>query len=127
MEALELYEYPNMVVDKGKVHGIAVECVSAACNFAFVVEDDGKITGALCALVHPMMFYERSQASVVQFFCKTPGYGVKLLREFLTWARCRSVIKMICFTLEARMDARVGKLLTRLGLKEELPVYIEFK
>lgn len=127
MEGLELYQYPNMRVDRSKVHNIALECISAPCNFAWVVEDDGEITGAICALVHSMLFYERSQASVVQFFCKTPGYGVKLIKEFLTWARSRPVIKMICFTLDARMDVRIGRLLTRLGLKEELPVYIEFK
>lgn len=127
MEGLELYQYPNMRVDKSKVYNVALECISAPCNFAWVVEDNGKVTGAICALVHPMLFYERSQASVVQFFCKTPGYGVKLMKKFLAWARSRPVIKMICFTLDARMDARVGRLLSRLGLKEELPVYIEFK
>jgi hypothetical protein len=127
IEALNKYSYPNLLIDKDKIYQIARECVSAPCNFSWVSVTDNKVTGAVCALVHPLMFYERSQASVVQFYCKTPGEGIKLLREFLGWARSRPVIKLICFTLEGRMDPRVGKMLNRLGLKQELPVYLEVK
>jgi hypothetical protein len=127
VEALNKYSYPNLLIDKDKMREIGMECISASCNFSWVSETDNEITGAVCALVHPLMFYERSQASVIQFYCKTPGEGIKLLREFLKWARNRPVIKLICFTLEGRIDPRVGKMLSRLGLSRELPVYLEIK
>ena len=127
LEALKIDPYPNLVISEIKIFSLATECVSAATNFAWVAEKDGKVVGAVCAIVHPLMFYERSQASVVQIYCQYPGDGLKLLREFLRWARSRPVIKMICVTLEAKADPRIGKLLNRLGLQKELPVYLEIK
>ena len=125
LEALAKDAYPNLVVSKVKVFSLATEIISSASNFAYVAVKDGIIVGAVCALVHTMLFYERSQASVVQFYCKSPGAGVKLLRELMKWVDSRPVIKMVCFTLEAKADPRIGKLLTRLGLNEELPVYLK--
>ena len=124
IEALNLDPYENLRIDEDKVKAIATECISAPCNFCWVAEKDGEIVGAVTAIVHPMAFYERNQASVVQFYCKDPGQGIKLIRELLSWAKGRPAIKMVCFTLECRADPRIGKLLKRLGLQNELPVYM---
>ena len=124
-EAININPYEGLVPCPIKMMSMAVECVSSANNFAMVVECDGEIVGAVCALVHPMMFYKKSQASVLQFYCKKIGYGVKLLRELMNWVESRPVIKMVCFTLENKADPRIGRLLRRLGLNEELPVYMK--
>lgn len=125
LEALEIDAYENLIISPDKVEAIAKECVSATCNFAWVAEKDGKVVGAVCAIVTDMLFYERKQATVVQFFCKERGEGVKLLREFMKWCESRPAIKMTCFTLEYNADHRIGLLLNRLGLKQELPVYLK--
>ena len=127
MEALERNPYPGLLVSRSKVKEVAVECISQNCNFAWVEEEDGVVVGAVCAMVHEMTFHERQQATVVQFYSTKPNKGVRLIREFLKWARGRRTIKMICFTLECKADPRVGKLLNRLGLKQELPVYMELR
>ena len=127
MEALERDPYPGLVISRDKLIEVAHECISQNCNFAWVEEEDGEIVGAVCALVHEMTFHERKQASVVQFYCNKPDKGVRLIRKFLDWARNRRAIKMICFTLECRADPRIGKLLNRLGLKQELPVFMELR
>ena len=127
IEALNIGAYDNLRICKDKVLAIATECVSAPCNFCWVAEKDNEIVGAVSALVHPMAFYERSQASVVQFYCTDPGQGVKLIRELLHWVDTRPAIKMVCFTLECKVDPRIGKLLKRLGLQNELPVYMNIK
>ena len=127
LDALESDAYENLVISRTKVYSLATECVSSSSNFAWVAEKDGEIVGAVCALAHTMLFYERSQASVVQFYCKSPGDGIKLLRELMKWFNSRPVLKMICFTLEVKADPRIGKLLNRLGLDEELPVYMKIK
>lgn len=127
IEALERDPYPGLVISRDKLKEVAIECVSQNCNYAWVEERDGEIIGAVCALVHEMIFHERKQATVVQFYCNQPNQGIGLLRHFLSWARGRRTIKMICFTLECRADPRVGKLLKRLGLKNELPVFIELR
>lgn len=125
LEALEVNAYDNLVISKVKMFSLATDCISSSNNFAYVAVKNDIIVGAVCALVHSMLFYERSQASVIQFYCKTPGLGIKLLREFMKWTKSRPIIKMVCFTLEAKADPRLGKLLIRLGLHEELPVYLK--
>tara|TARA_R110000803_G_scaffold5230_8_gene17365 strand:+ start:759 stop:1202 length:444 start_codon:yes stop_codon:yes gene_type:complete len=127
LEALNVDPYENLRICEDKVKAAALECVSAPCNFCWVAEKDGEVLGAVSAIVHPMAFYERSQASVIQFYCKDPGQGVKLIRELLNWVDTRPAIKMVCFTLECRPDPRIGKLLKRLGLGQELPVYMKIK
>lgn len=127
LEALQSDPFEGLVISPEKVEEMARECVSSATNFSWVAEEDGEVVGAVSALVHPMMFYERKQATVVQFYTRRNGAGIKLIREFLGWARGRRVIKMICFTLECNADPRIGKLLKRLGLNEALPVYMELR
>ncbi len=127
LEALTVNAYPNLVIDPDKVRAMATECVSAASNFSWVAEKDGKVVAAVSALIHDMMFHERKQATVVQFYTTEPNAGLPLLRKFLEWARGRRVIKMICFTLEVNADPRIGKMLNRLGLQAELPIYMELR
>lgn len=124
MEALNDNAYPGLVIDRVKLYNLATQCISAATNFAWVAEKDTKIVAAVLAIVQPMMCYEKSQASVVQFYSKVSGAGVKLIRKFIKWVKSRPVIRIICFTLEVQADPRIGKLLNRLGFSNELPVYM---
>ena len=128
LEALNDNSYETMRVDPAKVRKIAIECVSGASNFCWVAEQKGVIVAAVTALVHDLLFYERKQASVVQFYSRGhSGEGTQLIREFLKWARGRRAIKLITFTLEPGADPRIGKLLTRLGLTNHLPMYTEVR
>lgn len=125
LEALQNEPYPGLTISRVKVYTVATECISSSNNFAWVAEKDGKIVGAVGAIVHPIMFYEKRQASVVQYYCTEPGEGIKLLREFMKWVKNRPVIKMVCFTLEINTDPRIGDLLSKLGLTGDLPVYLK--
>jgi len=127
MEALKRDPYPGLLISRAKVEAMAQELLTGAGHCCMVCERDGVVVGAFGALVHEMTFYERKQASVVQFYCKSPGDGIKLIREGLRWLRGRRAVKMICFTVEHRADPRIGKLLRRLGLHSDLPVYLELR
>jgi hypothetical protein len=124
IEALETDPYEGLLISRSRCFEMARTCVSGPAHFCWVAEQDGVIVGSVMAYVGPMMCYERSQANVVQFYCKAPGYGVKLLRELLAWAKPRRIIKAVVFTLEHGVDPRIGKLLTRLGLTQQMPVYM---
>ncbi len=125
LEAMNNDPYPNLVISERKCREVALQCISAPQNFCWVSEVQGEIVAAVCACVHEMTFYERRQASVVQFYSRAPGEGVKLLRKLLEWYRSRPGIKALVFTLEHGADPRIGLLLRRLGLKRVLPVYME--
>ncbi len=125
IQALKKDPYPELKISPVKVYSLATECVSSENNFSYVAEKNGTIVGAVCAVVHPIMCYDKSQATVVQYYCTEPGEGIKLIRELMRWVESRPVVKMVCFTLEINSDPRIAKILNRLGLKGELPVYLK--
>lgn len=127
LEALKAFAYPRMVVDPDKVRAVAREVVTGAGNFCMVAEQNGALVGAVSALVHEQLFYERRTASVVQFYSKVPRVGVRLIRIFLEWARARPGIKTIVFTVETQADPRIVRLLQRLGLTDSFPVLREVR
>lgn len=127
-EAMERGADPRLRISPAKMRAMAVYCLSGAGNFALVCEDEaGKIHGAVVAFVDEMLFYERRQANVVQFYCTAPGWGVKMLRELIRWAWSRPIIRAVVFTLEVDVDPRVAKLLERLGIERSHPVYMGIK
>lgn len=127
VEALELNPQPGMVIDRLKVKEVATDCVSSARHFAMVAEVNGMVEGAVCAFANENLFHKRQQASVVQFYTRAPGEGIKLLRELLKWYQSRPALRALYFTLEHRADPRIIKMLRRLGLQTELPIMAIFK
>lgn len=127
LTALKENPVEGMRISTEKLQDLARECVYNVHNYAIVSVVNGEVVAAVCALVHPMMVYERHQATVVQFYTTVPGEGIKLLRAFLKWARSLPKIKAIVFTLEMGASPRIGQLLEHMGLKGTLPVYVEWR
>lgn len=129
IESLQVNDpYPELRISPEKVRDMARELVTSAANFAWVAENaEGKVIGAVCGLVHDIMFYERKQCSVVMFYCREPGAGGFLIRRLVKWYKSRPGIKMCVFTLENGADPRIGELLVKLGLKRELPNFVGVK
>jgi hypothetical protein len=125
--ALKADPMEGMVISTERLQTLATECVLNDFNYSWVSLKDGEVVAALCALVVPSMVYERKMATVVQFYTVAPGEGEKLMRHFLEWRKERKrFIKMVAFTLEMGADPRIGKLLTRMGLTETMPVYCDW-
>ena len=93
----------------------ANELIRGNQHFAWVAERDGALVAAVGAAATPGFWFERMQASVLMFYCRAPGAGVALLREFARWVKSRPAIKMAVFSLEPGADPRIEKLLARLG------------
>ena len=127
MQALKEDAYETLIIDEDKVRRVATLCVSGAGNYAWVAEDgEGKVIAAVSVMVNDMLFYERKQASVVQFYSRGKnGEGVRLIKHMLEWARSRPIIKLVTFTLEPGADPRIGTMLEKLGLDNKLPLYTE--
>ena len=127
LEALNKDPYQDLCIDKKKVIEIARNTISCASDFVWVSEVDGEIVASVGAQVHPMLFYKRNQATVVQFYSRVPGEGRKLLRALINWWNSRPGIKSLVFTIECGADPRIIKLLRRLGLRLELPILMMTK
>jgi hypothetical protein len=116
--------YPELRIDKQKVRQMAIELVSGASNFAWVYEnDDGEVVGAVCGLMHEIMFHERKQLSVVMYYCREPGGGGFLMRKLVRWWKTRPGYKMCVVSLEEGSDPRIGRILMKAGLNKQIPTY----
>ncbi len=123
VESLQQHDYP-LRISRNKVFQVARECVSSANNFAWVAVKDGKIQGAVGALVGENLFHERKKCSVVMYYSKIPGDGIAMMRTLKRWVEGRPGIKMTEFVLEMDGDPRIELLLARLGFKPTPPVYL---
>jgi hypothetical protein len=127
IESLNNDAYEELIISKEKVREVAIECVSSSSHFSWVSEIDGNVVGAVLAMVFPMQFYERSQCSVIMFYCRVPRSGGFLIRKLFKWYQSRPMLKMLEFTLERNMSPKIADFLTKLGITPELPVHSHFK
>ena len=84
-------------------------------HFLWVSEIDGEVVAVFGAMSHPSFWFERQQCSVMVYYTRVPGEGIKLLREFVRWVKNRPVIKVAVMELEPDADPRMLKYLRRLG------------
>lgn len=127
IEALKLSDDGDLIIDELKIRQTAVIGISSPANFAWVSEHDNKIIGSLIALTVPMIFHKKMQASIIQFYCKKPGDGAKLLNKVIEWYEERPILRSIIFTLEHKCDERIIHLLNRKGFNQTFPVLMRTK
>lgn len=127
IEALKKDPAPRQRISTEKVQNVARECVVDPRNYAKVSVKNGEVVASVAAIVDDQIFFERKQASVVQFYTTVPGEGVKLMRDFLGWARDQRKIKSIVFMLEMNADPRICRMLERMGLNSRMPTYVEWR
>lgn len=88
-------------------------------HFLRVSETQGQVVGAVAACVQPSFWHEKLTCSVLLYYTRVPGEGVKLLREFARWVKGRSAIKVAIIELEPNCDPRLVALIKRLGFARE--------
>ena len=91
------------------------EAISSNQHFVWVSEIDGNIVAAVGAMSERSFWYERQQCSVMLYYTRVAGEGVKLLREFARWIKSRPAIKVAVLELEPGTDPRLVKFLGKIG------------
>lgn len=117
IEAIDPSSVPTLRIDRERIEVMVKDVVTSPKNFGMVSIRNGKIVGAVGVLVHDSLFFERMTASVLMFYCKAPGDGARMIRDFVRWAKGRPAIKQIVFSLEWDADPRIAKFLERMGFK----------
>jgi hypothetical protein len=125
IEALSIDAYQALTINRNRVYQSAKSCVLSAANFCWVSEHAGKLAGAVGAEVFPLGFYDGQQAVIYMWYCKHPGDGRKLMKEFLKWCEERPQIRLVAYCGERNADPRVGKMAMKLGFEEVLPMYVK--
>ena len=93
-------------------------CLNPA-HFMWVAEQDGKVVASVAACVQPSFWFDKLQCSVLLYYTRVPGAGLPLLREFASWVKSRSAIKVAVMELEPSTDPRLVRYMKRLGFARE--------
>lgn len=89
--------------------------ISSKAHFVWVSEIDGEVVAAVGAMSDKSFWFERQQCSVLLYYTRVPGEGIKLLRRLMEWVKSRPAIKICVMELEPEADPRLIRFLQRLG------------
>lgn len=102
-------------IDRDAMADTVKEAIAGASHFIWVSEIDGEVVAAVGAMSERSFWYERNQCSVMLYYTRVPGEGLKLLRELARWIKSRPVIKVAVMELEPSTDPRLIRFLQRIG------------
>lgn len=102
-------------IDRDAMADTVKEAIAGASHFIWVSEIDGEVVAAVGAMSERSFWYERNQCSVMLYYTRVPGEGLKLLRELARWIKSRPVIKVAVMELEPTTDPRLIRFLQRIG------------
>lgn len=125
LQALRAERMGDIQPSMSKIKAMVAMGSSGDEHFTRIVEVDGVVVGAFCVMVHEGIWFDGLQASLLINWVKVPGEGIKIIREFLRWAKDNPKIKLIAFSTDPDADPRLGKLLKRLGLDIVCPNYTQ--
>lgn len=106
-------DYP-LRPDKKKIKKLLVDAIQNRTHFAYVSEkeDVGEVTGALVAMSHPGLWFERHQLTVMLLWAEVPGDGLAMLRAMMDWKNRSIQLVSVGFLV----DERTSLVLTRAGI-----------
>ncbi len=118
--------YPQMRADIRKLRKLVIEAISAAQNFCWVAEADGKVSGVIVGFTGDNLWAERKHCLIPLWISLTPGDGAALLREFRTWVAGRPIVKVSGFAPDIDVDDRVWKLAERIGFERHGGAFLRY-
>lgn len=114
VDGMQVHRYP-LHVSMPKVAAVIDAVRRGPMHFGRVALQDGRVVGAIAAVVSEMLFFERWEAHVVMCRAVVPGVGRRLIRDLRAWAAADMKIRRVHFPMEEGADPRMGRLLARYG------------
>ena len=102
-------------IDRDSMLETTRDAISGPAHFVWVSEIDGEVVGCVGAVCEKSFWFERQQCSVLLYFTKKPGEGLKLIKKLAEWIKSRPVIKVAVMELEPEADPRLVKYLQKIG------------
>jgi hypothetical protein len=110
--------------DRQKMIALFREGCSSAQNFLWVVEEKGKVGGALAAFTADNLWAQRRNCNILLWVSRIPGGGAALLREFRNWVVPRRGTKVAGMSPDLEVDPRALQLAERIGFKRHGGAYL---
>lgn len=101
--------------DTEAMQAMARQLIGNPAHFVWVGETEGTVTACVAAIVQPGFWFKGLQASVLLYYARPPGSVALLMRRYAAWVKGRNGIKLAVIELEPGTDARMERLLGRLG------------
>lgn len=126
IEGLRADLYP-LWVSKDKVLHVVQHFIRSPRDFQLAAFQDGRIVGAIGAVVSEMLFFERCEASVLIFRATKPGVGSKLIRSMLEWADADMRIRRIQFPCEFDAPRAMPRYLRMHGFTHQQTLAVRYR
>ncbi len=119
--------YP-LHVSEARVRAAIRHFATSQTDFHLAAFDGPRMVGGIAVLVSPILWFERTEAHVVMFFCDPPGAGAALLRAAMQWAKRNPAIRRVLWPLEDDADAqRMQRFARRFGFDRSQHVMLAYK
>lgn len=107
-----------VTVDRDAMRDSAMRNLNPA-HFMWVTEFEGKIVAAVAAIVQPIFWGKGLQMSVLLYYSRVKGAGIKLLRNLAEWMKGRHGIKIGIIELEPGARDSLIRFMKKLGFARE--------
>ena len=126
IEALSRDLYPELEVDRLKVHRVVMTCLNSKAHFTWVsVDTNDEVQGVLGVMVAPHGFYKYNQAIVLIWYVRDGkegcnGDGKRLMEQFLRWVSRKEGINMIERTADTGESPAIERILEGMGFDKKV-------
>lgn len=107
-----------VIIDRKAMAEEARLCLGPA-HFMWVSEINGEVVGAVAASSHNSFWHQRLVCTLLLYYVRVPGDGLKLLKKFSEWVHGRPAIKVAVIEFEPETDIRLKSYMKRLGFTRE--------
>jgi hypothetical protein len=122
MEQAKRYSFVRP--DREKMRKVLTAAISAGKHFCWVSSREGKVEGALVALVSENLWARNMHASMALWVSGVPGDGARMLRKFRDWVRERPGIVAAGMSPDLNLDHRILQLAERIGFTKTGGAYL---
>lgn len=123
---LRAHLYP-MWPSQEKVLHVVRHFINTKRDFQFAAFLDGRIVGALGAVVTEMLFFERCEATVLIFRATVPGVGAELIRRMQEWCASEMRIRRVQFPCEFDAPRSMARYLRMQGFNRQQVLAVAYK
>ena len=116
-------EMPYLRINREKIYHVA-NALLGKQNYFRVIEREGEVVAILAALTNENLWAEKRCSLPIIWWSKSPGCGVRLLRDYRKWVDSRPVLRFAAFYYQYHWDDRVGRLLELTGFAKEGGAYL---
>ena len=127
IEGMRAELYPALRVAPAKVHSLVEHFRRSERDFHIVAFHEGRVVGAIAALMNEMLLFEWAEVHVVMCRATVPGVGRRLIEALMAWGAQQMPVRRTLFPQEFHAPRAMGRLLRMYGFRQTVTTSIHYK